>query len=154
MEGFEWRTLRDLSPVYAHKCKVRFQDVDAAGFMFFAQTFGYFHDAWLAFIEDGGLKYSDVVNAHQWGAPLRHVEADYLSPLRFGDDLEVGLVRAAFDGSDLYVGFRVTSNGRVAAVGMTHHVVIGIAERARIEPPPQFREVFRRLEVAGPTTNG
>lgn len=147
MQGFDWRSLRDASPVYVHKARVRFQDVDAAGFMFFARIFGYFHDAWLAYIEDSGLHYAEVVKTEQWGAPLRHVEADFLAPLRWGDWIDVGLVRAAWEKSNLYIGYRMTSAERVCAVGMAHHVVVGMASMARIDPPEVFRQVFRRLET-------
>lgn len=149
MEGFDWRTLRDAEPAYVHRFRVRFQDVDAAGFMFFARVLDYFHDAWVEFIEDGGLPYTGDLRRNTWGAPLRHVEADYLAPLQFGDRCEVGLVKAAWDRSNLYVGYRLTHGERVSAVGMSHHVLLSLPEMKRIEPPAEFVRVFERLTARG-----
>src|SRR5207248_2615497 len=102
-------------------------DIDAAGFLFYARIFDYFHDAWVAFVEDSGLVHAEHVAAREWGAPLRHVDADYLAPIRYGAKLEIGLVKAAWRGSDLTVGDCAhLAGGRVAAVGMTHHVVVAM----------------------------
>ncbi len=114
---------------YVYRCAARFQDVDAAGVVFFARVFDYFHDAYLAFMEEGGMPHAEVVRARVWGAPIRRAEADYLSPIRFGDALEVGLVRAAWEGSKLAVGYRLSvRGGKTAAVGVTHHVIVDVAK--------------------------
>ena len=152
MKLFDLKQLRDAQPVWAHETSIRFQDVDAAGVVFFARFFDFFHDAWLAFIEHGGLQYPEIVNARSWGAPLKHVEADYFAPLRFGDRIAVGLVEAAWEGSNLLIGYQVTSGGKVAAVGMTQHVVIDIQGMKRIDPPEAFRAIFQplvRAQTAG-----
>jgi len=125
----------------------RFQDVDAAGVVFFAQIFAYFHDAYLAFMAERGLPHQEVLAKGEWGAPIRHASADFVSPIRFGDALDIGLVRAAFSAdSVLTIGYRVAIGDRVAAVGRTEHVLVAFPKRERIAPPAEFRALFAGLE--------
>lgn len=146
-DGFDRKTLETAEAGYRHACTARFQDIDAAGFLFFARTLDYFHDAWLAFMESAGLPHAAVVAAREWGAPLRRCEAEYLAPVRFGDKLEVALVKATWRGSNLTVGYRMSlDGGRVAAVGLTHHVVVSMATMSRMVPPPALAEIFSRLD--------
>jgi len=145
--GFGRKELEAARPVYVHRCAARFQDVDAAGIVFFARVFDYFHDAYLAFMEEGGMPHAEVLKARAWGVPIRRAEADYLAPIRFGDKLEVGLARAAWDASKLTIGYRVAvTGGKVAAVGLTHHVVVNFPSFSRIEPPAELRALFGPLE--------
>lgn len=152
------KALASATPKFVHTFPIRFQDVDAAGIVFFARVLDYFHDAYVAFLQDRGLPLADVLRNAEWGLPLRHAEADYLAPLAFGDVVDVGLVGASFMESDLVVAYRASlrvssrgTPGAVAAVGHTHHVVIGGGmERPRRRPPtPELLAAFAPL-VAPP----
>jgi len=127
----------------------RFQDVDAAGIVFFARVLEYFHDAYLAFLADAGQPLPAVLAERRWAAPLRHAEADYLRPIRFGDALEVQLVRARFEGSTLVVGHRLAAaDGAALAVGTTVHVFVDPATFRRADPPAGLVAAFSRLGSA------
>lgn len=143
--GFDRKALEAASPRWVHSTSARFQDIDAAGFLFFARMFDCFHDAYLAFMEQRGMPHAEVIRAGEWGVPLRHAEAHFLSPVRFGDSLEVGLVRAAWDRSVLKIGYRVAVGNRVAAVGTTEHVCVALPQMSRIEPPASLRQLFASL---------
>ena len=148
IDGFDRKTLAAGPGRFTYRCIGRFQDVDAAGYLFFARMFDYFHDAWLAYLEHAGIDHPERVTARDWGIPLKHVEADYLTPVRYGDRLEIQIVRVAWHGSNLTVGYRAMLPGdRVAAVGVTQHVVLAMATMTRIEPPPaSLVQAFRALE--------
>jgi 1,4-dihydroxy-2-naphthoyl-CoA hydrolase len=152
--GFDRKTLlaREPSPVSvasAHTCVARFQEIDAAGIVFFANIFGYFHDAYLAFMEKHGLPHQDVLKGGEWGVPIRHASADFLAPIRFGDRLRIMLVKAAWlDESVLAIGYRISLNDDdrvVAAVGRTEHVVVAFPKMTRISPPHALQKVFAHL---------
>jgi acyl-CoA thioesterase FadM len=146
LEPFDRATLERGTPVYVHRCPARFQDIDAAGFLFFARVFDYFHDAWLAYMEARGAAHSAVIAARDWGAPIRRSGAEYLAPVRFGDNLEVGLVKGAWSGSLLTIGYRVAIvGGRVAAVGSIQHVIVSMQTMKRIAPSERVVELFRPL---------
>ncbi|CAN5686349.1 thioesterase family protein [soil metagenome] len=71
--------------VHVYERPVRFEDVDAAGIVFFARFFSYAHEAMESLFSglDGG--YVRLTMERRIGMPAVHVEADYKSPLRFGD---------------------------------------------------------------------
>jgi YbgC/YbaW family acyl-CoA thioester hydrolase len=117
--------------------KVRFQDVDAAGIVFYPRFFEYFHDAYVACLDDGGAPLARGIAEKAWAAPLRRVFAEYLRPLRFGDSFDAEIVGVKIDGTDVNVGYRVTrSNGEVVAVGTELHVFVDPLSfrRARVLP--------------------
>ena len=70
---------------------VHFQDVDAAGIVFYARLVEYTHDAMAHFF--GALEtstpevsgYVDLIMRRRIGFPAVHIEADFRAPLRYGD---------------------------------------------------------------------
>jgi len=105
--------------------KVRFQEVDAAGTIYFAKVFELCGDAYLELLESSGLDVAGILRAKTWAAPLRHAEADYRAPLFFGDAVTVEIVRAHAGGSSLTIGHRLTrGDGQIAAVAITVHVFV------------------------------
>lgn len=64
---------------------IRFEDVDAAGIVFFGRFFNYCHEAMEAFFSslDGG--YVKLIVERRIGLPAVHVECDFFTPLRYGD---------------------------------------------------------------------
>lgn len=104
---------------------VRFQEIDAAGIVFYPRFFEYFHDAYALALDQGGASLARGVNAREWAAPLKRVTADYFRPLRFGDPFVVAIVGVKIEGTDVHVGFRVHLAGaEVAAVGTALHVFV------------------------------
>lgn len=80
-----------MSDVYEYVRPVRFEDVDAAGIVFFARFFSYAHEAMESFFSalDGG--YVRLTMERKIGMPAVHVEADYKAPLRFGDLVKIAV---------------------------------------------------------------
>jgi YbgC/YbaW family acyl-CoA thioester hydrolase len=135
---------------YRWECAVRLQDVDAAGIVFFARIFEYFHDGLMAYLEQHGVSMPDWLADGVVLAPIKHAEADYIAPLRFGDRLAVELCRGWVADTETMVGYRLVfaASGRPAAVGQTHHVCVDRASGARAALPPPFAAAFRRLPAA------
>ena len=145
---FDLAELRDdLAPGHAARRSVRFQDVDAAGIVFYPRILEYLNDALLDFLVARGVRVVEALREQTWALPLRHVEADFLAPLRFGDAIEVAVVRAALEASQVTVGYRVTRQGSQAlvAVGKTVHVAVDPHGFHRTELPRPLREVFEPI---------
>lgn len=126
---------------FAHATRVRFQDVDAAGIVFFARVFDLFHDAYVEALRAGGVELSAVLAAKVWAAPLTSCDAQFRRPLRFGDEITVEL-RAELSERDMVVRYRVcpTSDRAITlATGTTKHAFVDRATFARIDPPAQVR---------------
>jgi 1,4-dihydroxy-2-naphthoyl-CoA hydrolase len=145
---FDVETLRQKPPSsFVVERDVRFQDVDAAGIVFYPRVLEYFSDAFIAYLGHSGARLADAVREKRWGAPLRHAEADYFKPLRYGDRIEVALVRAHVEECELTVGWRVArcSDGIVTCVGQTVHVFVDMRDFRRCPIPDELRQAFHAL---------
>lgn len=131
---------------------VRFQDVDAAGIVFFARFFDYVHIAYEGFLAEAGVPLPDVLRDRKWAAPLRHAEADYLRPAKFGDVLRVELVLADLEESEMSLGWRITLDDQAqkpCAIVQTVHTFVHPEDFHRIPMPP---EISQKLESVLLTT--
>ncbi len=123
-------------PLYSLPMIVSFQDIDAAGIVFFARVFDYFHNAFVAHLDDRGVSLPAVIAGGVWGAPLAHAEADYKFPLRFGDHVRAEIVHGEVGDTSVTIHHQIVSGAdpvRVHAVGKTVHVVI---DRKTFRPRP------------------
>ncbi len=148
MPRFEVETLKQKPDgVFCVERDVRFQDVDAAGIVFYPRVLEYFSDTFIAFLGYRGTKLAEVLREKRWGAPLRHAEADYFKPLRYGDRIEVALVRAHLGESEISVGWRVArcTDGVVTSVGQTVHVFVDMHTFRRCTIPSELRGAFGSL---------
>jgi 1,4-dihydroxy-2-naphthoyl-CoA hydrolase len=148
LHRFERERLLAASPrAFVRERVVRFQDVDAAGIIFFARAFEYFHDAYVEFLDANGAALPAALRERSWAAPLRHAEADYLRPLRFGDQIAVALVAAHVEPTEVTIGYRVARAGsdEVAVVGQCVHTFIDPERFARRPMPDELRMIFESL---------
>jgi YbgC/YbaW family acyl-CoA thioester hydrolase len=133
-EPFSREELSNTPALYSEARTVRFQDVDAAGLIFFARILEYFHDAMIALFARSGLDLPAVLRAGAWGMPLVRTEADYIRPLRFGDAISVEVVGIRLGEHSAIIGYRLrTSANHVAAVGQAFHAFI---DRQQFKPCP------------------
>src|SRR5262249_28375712 len=98
----------------------------------------YFHDAWVEYCDGRGWELHRALRERRFAAPLRHVEADYLKPLRFGDRFDVGIFGVNIEGSDMNIGYRVARpDGELVATGQTLHVCVDPAAFRRLRSVPE-----------------
>jgi 1,4-dihydroxy-2-naphthoyl-CoA hydrolase len=136
---------------FARERAVRFQDVDAAGIIFYPRALELCHDLYVDFLADAGHPLHTALKG-PWIAPIRHVEADYMKPLRFGDRVEVALVAAHLGPSapatEVTLGFRITTlPDRVPAiVAQSVHTFV---TRETFQRTPVPEELVTALRAAG-----
>ncbi|HEY3498401.1 MAG TPA: acyl-CoA thioesterase, partial [Polyangiaceae bacterium] len=87
------RLLQRSETAFAMELPIRFQDVDAAGIIFYPRVLELCHDTYVEFLASSGHPLQEALKG-PWIMPIRHAEADYLRPLRFGDRVEVAIVAA------------------------------------------------------------
>ncbi|WP_437290815.1 acyl-CoA thioesterase [Sorangium sp. So ce406] len=126
---------------------VRFQDVDAAGIVFYPRVLEYFSDAYMVALKERGIDLPGLIAGGALKLPLVHAEADYLLPLRFGDTVEVEVLAPKLGDTSFTVGYRVTTAGGIAAVGQTVHVCI---DGARFVPRPLPDDLRGALGITAP----
>lgn len=122
--------------------RVRFQDVDAAGTVFFPKVLEYMSDAYLELLLAAGLDVPGLLERREAAAPLIHAEADYLAPLRFGDEVVVEVVLARIGGSSTVYGYRIrrADDNKVAALGQTVHVWVNARTFTPVPVPDALRQ--------------
>ena len=132
---------------FVHVHHVRFEEVAAAGIVYFAHFFSWCHDAMEAMLGavDGG--YSGLVMKRRLGLPAVHVEANFASPLRFGDDVRIAVSVERIGTSSVALRFdlaRASDGGHVAT--LRHVAVLTDLNELRSRPlPDDVREVLSGL---------
>lgn len=139
--GFAREELERGEALFSQARSIRFQDVDAAGTVYFARVFEYFGDAYTGLLAHGGVDLPALLASGDTVAPLVHAEADYLSPLRFGDAVRVEIPRTRVGTSSIQIGYRIVTDrgGRLAAIGHTTHVFVDRNTFDKREVPAAFR---------------
>jgi YbgC/YbaW family acyl-CoA thioester hydrolase len=150
MHRFDREELKLARPqAFAENRSIRFQDIDAAGIIFYPRILEMFHDAYAAFLAFAGTPLPEVMRAGTWLAPVRHAEADYFKPLRFGDPVRVEICRAHLFETEATLGYRVarTEGGEVCVVGQVVHTFVERATFKRTPIPALVRSALERIEA-------
>jgi 1,4-dihydroxy-2-naphthoyl-CoA hydrolase len=128
---------------------IRFQDIDAAGIIFYPRVLEMFHDTYAAFLGFAGAPLPEVLRSGTWLAPVRHAEADYFKPLRFGDPVTVEICRAHLAETEATLGYRVAraDGGEVCVVGQVVHTFVERESFKRTPIPEVVRRALEHIEA-------
>jgi YbgC/YbaW family acyl-CoA thioester hydrolase len=75
--------------------KIRFDDVDGAGIVYYPQFFHLCHKAFEDFFDDAAsVSYPRLINEKRRGFPTVAIRSDFSAPLRYGD---IALVKLEID---------------------------------------------------------
>jgi 4-hydroxybenzoyl-CoA thioesterase len=136
-----------LTEAFVFEHRVRVEEVDAAGIVFFPRYFQWCHQAMATMLDaiEGG--YAKFFFARRIGFPTVHAEADYRSPLRYGDAVRIDVVVERIGLSSCTLRFdlhRVGEDPRQVAV-VRHVVVASDIDAMRSTPIPEdARAIFAR----------
>jgi 1,4-dihydroxy-2-naphthoyl-CoA hydrolase len=130
---------------FLYQRTVRFQDTDAAGVVYFANTLAMCHEAYEASLIAAGIEVRQFFRASgdsevkAIAFPIVHAEADYLRPAFCGDRHEIQLTPTlqsdhAFEIQ--YVIYEVDHPEQPISKALTRHVCIDPISRQR-QPLPQ-----------------
>lgn len=75
--------------MFSYKTSVHLRDTDATGVLFFAEQFKMALEAFEAYLKSAGLPLGKIIQTTHFLMPIAHAEADYMAPLRVGDNLEI-----------------------------------------------------------------
>jgi 4-hydroxybenzoyl-CoA thioesterase len=128
------------------RIRVRFGDEDHARIVYFPRFFHFFHVAFEDFFEAEIEPYRASLEAAV-GWPAVHAEADFLSQVRFGDVLEIGVAVEKIGTSSatfLYEGRRVEGGDAPAVRGKIVVACIDMATMRSQPIPERYRAVFEK----------
>jgi 1,4-dihydroxy-2-naphthoyl-CoA hydrolase len=149
MHRFEREELKaPRATAFVERRAIRFQDIDAAGIIFYPRVLEMFHDAYAAFLAFAGSPLPEVLRSGTWLAPVRHAEADYFKPLRYGDPVQVEICRAHLFETEATLGYRIAraEGGEVCVVGQVVHTFVERATFKRTPIPEVVRQALAVIE--------
>ena len=110
--------------MFVYERPVRFEDVDAANIVFFSRFLNYCHEAMEALLAPVVGGYAGLVVDRRIGLPAVRVEADFETPLRFGDVARIAVFVERVGNASCtfrYEFTRMKDNARVAVI---RHIVV------------------------------
>ncbi len=131
--------------MFSTRIKVRFGDADPAGLVYYPVIFHYFHIALEEFFAARcGTSYDRLIADERLGFPTVKVEAEFFSPLVYGDEVEVEIFVSKIGRSSAvfeYSARRAQDNTLCARA--THvQVAMNMDTRRAVPIPEKYREAF------------
>ncbi|MFO0663093.1 MAG: thioesterase family protein [Polyangiaceae bacterium] len=108
----------------SHRRRVHFEDVDAAGIVFFARYLNFCHEAMEAFFADVDGGYAGMVMKRRIGLPAVHIDIDYCAPLRYGDAVDIETDVVHIGNSSCTLRYRFVREGSRAPVAVIKHTCV------------------------------
>ena len=131
--------------MFTTRILVRFGDLDAAGIAYYPNLVNFLHEALEDFFAGHvGRTYPEVFGAGL-GSPTVKVEMEFLSPVRYGDWVEIGVVAEHLGRSSVRMRYEGSVAGRPVFVARNTMVMVNMDTFRPTEVPPWLRE---KLETA------
>ena len=124
MEGFD----------FVHRETVRFRDVDSMGHVNNAVFLTYIEEARIAYLLPFGAEVTNMI--------LARVEIDFRTPLRTGDEIEIGVRPASVGTKSFELEYQVRSADAIAAEAKTVIVSFDYESGRSVEVPRAWREAL------------
>jgi 4-hydroxybenzoyl-CoA thioesterase len=130
---------------------VKFEDVDAAGIVFFGKFLTYAHEAMEHFFGalEGG--YAGLIVGRRTGFPAVHVEMSFASPLRYGDAMRIEIRVIKVGNRSAAFSYRMLNAKTGALAAEVKHTVVlsDLTKLVSCEMPPDVRTLLlAHLEAA------
>lgn len=135
---------------------VRFQDVDAAGVLFFGRIYDYCHHAYEELWASEGVDRAWIFSGADFLIPIAHSEADYKSPLRHGERVDVRVDVTHIGRASFHLAYRVTGPGGENDLRATVRTVHAFVARETMRPipiPGELRVLLLRHLVQEPVAH-
>lgn len=120
---------------------VNFGDTDPAGLVYFPNIFHYCHIAMERFFEEiCDVAYSHLIEAQRLGFPTVKIEAEFTSPLRYGDVIDIEVKVLKVRNKSMSLSYKVKSSSGVLCVEVSQVVVaMDLETYGSVKIPDQIR---------------
>jgi 4-hydroxybenzoyl-CoA thioesterase len=134
--------------VYRKKLPIRFADVDFARILYFPRQFHFFHIVMEDFFAEVlDIPYSVMLKKDRIGFPTVHLDADFLAPQEFGNEVEIAMRVVEVGRSKVVFSYEVLKEGRVAARCTQTTVAVDPEAWKSIELPKKYRTVLEKMRA-------
>lgn len=124
---------------------VRFEEVDAARIVFFGRFPYWCHEAMERFFDPMPGGYPDLILRRRVGFPAVHMDADWTSPLRYGDIAQIETSISKIGTTSATFQFVFTNKATGAHVATFHHVIacVDLDKMTKQPLPADVRALFQ-----------
>lgn len=121
---------------------VPFDETDGEGIVFFGNYFRLAHRALEQYLPLIGIPWAEWFKNPEFGVPLRHVEADYMKPLRAGDAYQVKIKVLEIGESSVHFEYEFTDpqGASLSRVKTSHVFVTRNGPMKKLSIPDSVRE--------------
>lgn len=102
--------------------RIQFQEIDAAGVVYFARFHDIAHQVWEQVLLDVGYDLATPLAARTFGYPLVHCEADFRHPLRHGDSAAIDVTCVKVGTTSFTIRFAFSLAATATDVATLTHV--------------------------------
>lgn len=130
--------------------KIRFDDVDGAGIVYYPRFLHLCHAAFEDFFDDvAPFSYPALIGERRLGFPTVHIESDFKAPLSYGDVAVVTLAVTHIGQSSMTAHYEIRRkrDSVLCFVGDITTVLIGLDDQKARAITDELREVFSRYLV-------
>ena len=128
--------------------KIRFDDVDGAGIVYYPQFFHLCHKAFEDFFDQSdGFSYPQLINKLRRGFPTVAIESEFTAPLRYGDIAAVSISLKKMGHSSASLGYEICrEHDSELCFSACITLVFMDLENHKVLPIPQdLRELFESI---------
>ena len=128
---------------------VRFGDLDGAGIAYYPNLVNFLHEAFEDFFRGHvGRPYPEIY-AEGLGFPTVKLEMEFVSPVRYGDHVDVALAVERIGRSSVQVRYEGSVQGRPVFHARNIAVIVDMKTFRPVPLPPWLRERFEAARTTG-----
>lgn len=122
--------------------QIRFREADPAGILYFGNIFSLAHDSFEEFIQAAGLPWADWFKSNPYLVPIRHAEADFLSPFFAGEKYQILTTIASISDSSFQVRYEFRSGSRIHARVKMVHTFVDNKAKTKVPVPENIKKIL------------
>ena len=123
--------------MFTTRHKISFSETDPGGIVFFAEFFNIAHIAYEAFFSSLSLERNYFLD-QTYILPIVHASADFLSPLKFGDEIICEVNVGGIGETSFELLYSIYKNENLSARIITKHVSVLRNEFKKIRIPEEL----------------
>ncbi len=131
--------------------KIRFDDVDGAGIVYYPRFFHLCHAAFEDFFDEAApMSYPEMIRDRRLGFPTVHIDCDFKAPLAYGDVAIVEMNVNEIGQSSLKMGFviRRKRDGRECMTAEVTSVMMNLDTEKSQPIIPELKTIFENYFTA------
>ncbi len=131
---------------FSTRITVRFGETDPAGLVYYPHLLHYCHVAFEEFFAARcGVTYEQLLTRERVGFPTVNVQAEFLTPLIYGDEIDVAVrvARVGHSSATFEYTLRRASDGMLCARATLVQVAMNLDTRRAVEIGAPYRAIFK-----------